>query len=67
MINMSLGGESYRQSEQDAFTYAWNKGAVVVASAGNDKTSKAHYPFDYTNVIGVAATNPGAHLSKPTT
>ncbi len=57
VINMSLGGGGFSQAEQDAVNYAWGKGVVLVASAGNDKTTKAHYPSDYNNVIGVAGTN----------
>jgi thermitase len=58
VINMSLGGGGFSQAEQDAVNYAWDeKGVVLVASAGNNKTSKAHYPSDYNNVIGVAGTN----------
>lgn len=57
VINMSLGGGSFSQAEQDAVNYAWGKGVVLVASAGNNKTTKAHYPSDYNNVIGVAGTN----------
>jgi hypothetical protein len=56
-INMSYGSSSYSQTEQNAVNYAWNKGAVLVAAAGNSNTSSKFYPAAYTNVISVAATD----------
>jgi subtilisin family serine protease len=55
VINLSLGGGSYSTAMQDACTYAYNNGTVVVAATGNDGTSPASYPARYNNVIGVGA------------
>lgn len=57
VINMSLGGSSGSQALQDAVNYAWSKGVVVVAAAGNSNTSSPSYPAYYTNCIAVAATD----------
>ena len=53
VINLSWGGGGYSQSGQDVIDYAYNKGAVVVASAGNDPTSKPHFPSAYRHVLSV--------------
>jgi len=42
---------------ENAVNYAWNKGSVVVAAAGNSANTSKTYPGAYTNVIAVAATN----------
>ncbi len=55
VITMSLGGSSYSQALLDAVNYAWNKGAVVVAAAGNNNNANPIYPGAYLNVIAVAA------------
>ncbi|MEO7994241.1 MAG: S8 family serine peptidase [bacterium] len=57
VISMSLGGSAGSSSMSSAITYAWNKGVVVVAAAGNSNTSAASYPAYYTNCIAVAATD----------
>lgn len=42
---------------QDAIDYAWAKGAVLVASAGNDGQNVATFPAGHRGVIGVSATD----------
>jgi thermitase len=37
--------------------YAWGKGAVLVAAAGNDNTTSPLYPAAYEKVIAVGATD----------
>lgn len=54
IINMSLGGNNSKTLEE-AVNYAWNKGAVLVAAAGNSNSSTPSYPAAYPNVISVAA------------
>ncbi len=57
VINMSLGGSVRSFTLENAVNYAWNKGVVVVAAAGNSGNPSKTYPAAYTNAIAVAATN----------
>lgn len=57
VINMSFGAPGYVQAEQDAVTYAANRGVVSVAAAGNANSSTPEYPAAYPNVMAVAATD----------
>ncbi len=56
VISMSFGGSVYSSAEQDAVNYAYNKGAILFASAGNSGDSTMRYPAGYANVVGVGAT-----------
>lgn len=53
-INISSAGPSYSSSEASAVDYAWNKGAVVVAAAGNSGTSTPQYPAALPRVVAVS-------------
>lgn len=57
VINMSLGGTGNSTAKQDAIDYAWNKGVVLVASAGNKSSTQKSYPGANNNVVSVAATD----------
>lgn len=57
VISMSLGGTEGSSTLEGAVNYAWNRGVVVVAAAGNDNTDAPHYPAYYENCIAVAATD----------
>jgi subtilisin family serine protease len=57
VINLSLGGDSGGESLADAIVYAQDRGAIVIAAAGNQNTSAPFYPAAYEGVIGVSATN----------
>jgi len=57
VINMSLGGGGGSDTLLNAVNYAWGKGCVIVASAGNSNTTAASYPAYYTNCIAVGATD----------
>ncbi|GMT45994.1 MAG: hypothetical protein IEMM0006_1826 [bacterium] len=57
VINMSWGGPGFYQTGQNVVNYAYNKGSVLVASAGNDGNTSPSYPADYHHVIAVASTN----------
>jgi thermitase len=57
VINMSLGGSIGSSTLEKAVNYAWDKGCVVVAAAGNESSSAPSYPAGYTNCIAVAATD----------
>ncbi len=57
VINLSLGGSFDSSTLRDAVNYAWGKGVVIVAAAGNSNNKRALYPAYYTNSIAVAATD----------
>lgn len=57
IINMSLAGSFGSSSLEDAVNYAWSKGVVVVAAAGNSGNTTPMYPAYYTNCIAVAGTD----------
>lgn len=57
VINLSLGGYASSSYLQDAVSYAWSKGAVVVAAVGNDHSDKPFYPAACTDAIAVSATD----------
>ena len=56
VINLSLGGTMASSALESAVNYAWSKGVVVVAAAGNSASSAPFYPAYYANVMAVAAT-----------
>jgi len=66
ILNLSLGGPDGSQALQDAVDYARNKGAVVIAAAGNCGSgctingqyyyNPDMYPASCQNVVGVGAT-----------
>jgi subtilisin family serine protease len=47
-----------------AVDYAWNKGCVIIAAAGNSSSTNPSYPAAYDHVIGVAASNSDDLLAK---
>ncbi len=57
VISLSLGGRARSSTLESAVKYAWNKGVVLVAAAGNNGSSAPIYPAYYTNCIAVAATD----------
>jgi uncharacterized repeat protein (TIGR01451 family) len=57
VISMSLGGEGYSQTMQNAMDAAWANNVLVVAAAGNEGTSELIYPGDGNHVLAVAATD----------
>lgn len=63
IINISIGGSSASSTVQNAVNYAWNKGAVVFASAMNNATSMPYYPAACDHVVAVSATEPGDTLA----
>jgi subtilisin len=58
VASMSLGASSGSQTVKDACTYAYEKGVLLVAAAGNDGpcTDCVGYPAAYSEVIAVSAT-----------
>lgn len=71
IVSMSLGGDSFSQTMEDAIEYARNAGVLIVAAAGNGSSNNddpsefptypASSPAD--NVLSVAATDSSDSLS----
>jgi thermitase len=57
VINLSLGASFGATTLKSAVDYAWGKGTIVVAAAGNSGNTVRNYPAAYPNAIAVAATN----------
>lgn len=58
VINLSLGGAGESSLLKEAIDYAYNKGVVVVAAAGNSNQNAASYPARYPHAIGISALDP---------
>lgn len=58
IISCSWGGSGASFTEQSVINYAWNRGCIVMAAAGNANTSTPSYPGAYTNVYCVASISP---------
>lgn len=61
IINLSLGTNTTLAGPTDielAINYAWGKGALVVAAAGNSGSSTLDYPASLPNVVSVGAIGP---------
>ncbi|MBP2000030.1 thermitase [Paenibacillus shirakamiensis] len=57
VVNLSLGSPANDSFLQAAVQYAWDRGAVVIAAAGNDNSSTPVYPAFLSGVVSVASTN----------
>lgn len=57
IINLSLGGPNNSTTLDQALAYAWSRGVVIIAAAGNENTASPVYPASSANAIGVCATN----------
>ncbi len=57
VINLSLGGSGNSKTLQNAVNYAWNRGVILTAAAGNSGSQSPSYPAYYSNVIAVGATD----------
>jgi thermitase len=64
ILSLSLGAGAGSQQLQDAVNYAWTRGCLVVAAAGNGGSSSPNYPAYYTNCIAVAATDSSDRLAS---
>jgi len=56
IISMSLSGYYDNELLHDAVKYAYDRGVLIIAAAGNDDSSMKVYPAGYEEVIAVAAT-----------
>jgi serine protease len=58
VMNLSLGGGGFSQTEQNVFTEVHDvQGVIVIAAAGNESSSSPFYPAAYNNVVSVSAIN----------
>lgn len=64
IINLSLGGSSFSQTEQDAVNYATSKGVIVVAAAGNNSNNSPVYPAADSGVLAVSASDSNDNLAS---
>jgi thermitase len=64
VISLSLGLNVSVSVINDAVQYAWNRGCVVVAAAGNAGSSAVHYPAGHDNVLSVGATDANDTLTS---
>ncbi len=64
VINISIGGPPFSLAFQRAIDYAWLKGVVIVAAAGNGGKNKVEYPAGYNFVLAVSATNKANVLAE---
>jgi len=55
IISCSWGGSGAAVIEQTVIDYAWNKGCIIIASAGNAGSSTQNYPGAYNHVYCVAS------------
>jgi len=61
VINMSFGGP-FSSTVQSAVNFAWGRGLVQVASAGNSNSSAQQFPASLAHVISVGASDSASVL-----
>jgi thermitase len=64
VINLSLGSPEPGSTLEAAVNYAWSKGVVIVAAAGNNGSTSPFYPAYYANCIAAAATDSSDSLAS---
>jgi len=64
VINISIGGPPFSKALQRAINFAWQKGAVIVAAAGNEGIEQVEYPAGYNFVLAVSAANENHERAK---
>ena len=62
---MSLGGEEFSATFQEAVDYALDNNVVVVACMMNTNSNTTFYPAGFPGVIAVGATNPNDERAHP--
>lgn len=65
IINISIGCIDDSKELREAVDYAYNKGIIIVASAGNYMTNECLYPAAYDNVIAVGSLNKKGEIESP--
>lgn len=56
IINLSIGGPYASRTLEDAVNYAWRRGVLLVAAAGNENSNVPVYPAAYEPVLAVTGT-----------
>jgi subtilisin family serine protease len=64
ILSMSFGGDPFSKTDLEAYQYAYSKGVILIAAAGNSSSSAEHYPSAYPNVIAVSATGPEDEMAS---
>ncbi len=64
VINISIVIDQKYTPLEFAVDYAWKKGCVIVAAAGNGASCSPVYPAAYANVIAVASSDKNDDLAK---
>jgi subtilisin family serine protease len=64
IIVITAAGSTASSTLQSAVDYAWSKGAVIFASAGNNSTSAPYYPAACNHVVAVSATDQNDNLTS---
>lgn len=62
IINLSLSVPTSSNELKAAAEYAWDKGVLIIASAGNNGSSLLTFPAGYDNTIAVAALDKNANV-----
>ncbi len=55
VINISIVSREPALELKEAVDYAWNRGAIIIAAAGNEGSERAAYPAAYENCVAVTA------------
>jgi hypothetical protein len=65
VVNISLGGSGSSSTLEAAVSYAYDHGATLVCSAGNEDEIQVNYPASYDETICVAALSPCCERANP--
>jgi serine protease len=63
IINLSLGGAGFSQTEQDVYTQVHEGGTIIVAAAGNQSSDLPTYPAGYEGVVAVSAVDANGDIT----
>lgn len=64
VMNLSLGAPYDAYTLRRAIEYAWSRGCIIVAAAGNDGSNTPNYPAAYPSVISVASVDQNDRKSQ---
>jgi serine protease len=64
IINMSWGGDGTSQFQQEVMEYASGLGSLLVAAAGNERTTDLHFPSALPGVVSVGSVGASDRLAS---